>query len=176
MGDEDVATVEAAEYPYHSIEFFALLLFGDLLEPFFEFIVQVHRNKVWGLFVTVHKVHESLVSRPLESHVLVERESYKIIDFCFESQELLRKIDRVLFVLLILGCGHDSFALFQNVWFHLHDNEFYRCVYPVEHVIHQLELVEFLRFKHELTTGALLVGQGFGLIFDCLSEHYVDDL
>lgn len=168
--------MEAAEYPDHRIEFLPLLLLSDLFEPFFEFVVQVHRNEVGCLFVAVHKVHESLVACPLESHVLVEGPCYEIVDFCFKSQQVLGEIDGILLVLLLLSRRHDGFALFQNIWFHFLDYESDRCVDPVEHVIHQLELVEFFGFEHELASGALLVGQGFGLILDGLPEDNVDDL
>lgn len=135
--------METAEYSYNGVEFFSLLLFSDLFKAFFEFVVQVHGNKMWCLFVTVHKVHESLVSCPLESHVLVEGKGYKIINFLLECQQFFGEINRIVFVLLILSCSHDGFTLFQDVRFHFHNDELNRGVDPVEHVVHQLKLVEF---------------------------------
>ena len=70
--DEDITPMEAAEQSDDGIEFFALLLFSDLLESSFELIIKVECDKMWCLLIAIHKVHESLISCTLEPHVLVE--------------------------------------------------------------------------------------------------------
>ena len=93
----------------------------------------------------------------------------------FECEELIGEVNWILFIFLILGSRHDSFALLHDVGDHFVDDEFDGCVDSIEYIIHQFELIKLLRFKHELAACTLLVRQRLSLVFDGLFEHYVYD-
>lgn len=72
LSDEDITTMETTEQSDGRIELLILLLLSNLLEASLELVIQIESDEVGRLLIAIHKVHESLVSGPLEPHVLVE--------------------------------------------------------------------------------------------------------